>query len=93
MLKTILAVLLAGLAVLAMAQESYDSLQDYCLKTGVDTPDNCRCGQATADAIMSDEEQAAALAMMAYEQRPQMTPEEQMALMEKLSQVTGGCAD
>ena len=79
------------IAAAASGQESYSSLKDYCLRTGVDTPANCECGQQTADAIMTDEEQASALAMMAYQQQPQMSPEEQMALMTKLSQVTEGC--
>ncbi len=91
MLRTLSSLLLAAFAVGALAQESYDSLEDFCLRTNADTPENCRCGQATADAIMSDQEQAVALAMMTQQQPPELDPEAQMSLMQKVSQVTKGC--
>ena len=81
------------LAVSAIAAEpSYDSLKDYCLQTGVDTPENCTCGQATADEIMTDEEQQQTLAMMISGQPPPFdSMEAQMAFMEKVGKVTDGC--
>ncbi len=91
MLRTVPFVLLANITTPVLAQESYSSLEDYCLRTAADTPENCECGQATADRIMSDEEQAAALAMMTQQQPPQLSPENYLALTEKLQQVTSGC--
>jgi hypothetical protein len=91
MLRLFFLLIFAVSADSALAQASYGSLEDFCVKTGKDTPENCRCGQATADRILSDEEQATALAMMAYQQHPELSPEEQMTLMDKLSQVTEGC--
>ena len=89
----IISVAAAGmLAVSAFAAEpSYDSLKDYCLQSGVDTPENCTCGQATAE-IMTDEEQQQTLAMMISGQPPSFdSMEAQMNFMEKVSKVTDGC--
>ena len=74
------------------AEPSYDSLKDFCLQTQVDTPANCDCGQATADDIMSDEEQELTLTMMVTGQPPQLgSAEAQAAFFQKVSQVTAGC--
>lgn len=91
MTRLLIGLLVAAASAPLNAAEAYTSLEDFCLKTGADTPENCRCGQETADAIMSAEEQATALAMMAYQQQPSLSPEAQMALMSKLSEVTEGC--
>ena len=88
---TLLVALLASGQV--VAQESYDSLEDFCLRTNADTPENCACGQATADRIMSDAEQATVLSMMANQQPPPADPQERMALMQKVNQMTEGCGD
>lgn len=89
---------LGGAALIALAgaayasEPSYDSLEDFCLQTRVDTPANCDCGQATADDIMSDAEQELALTMMITGQPPILdSAEAQAAFFEKVSQVTAGC--
>ena len=70
----------------------YESLQEFCVATKKDTPENCECGQATADRIMSAEEQAAALAMMTGNTDVlNQLGDRREEFMEKLSQVTAGC--
>ena len=93
MLRVFFTSLLLMLAVPVPAEESYSSLEDFCLRTNADTPENCACGQATADRIMSDSEQATVLSMMANQQPPPADPEERMALMQKVNQMTQGCGD
>ena len=75
------------------ATEDYSSLLDFCVKTRANTPEHCRCGQETADEIMTDDEQALALTMMAQRQPPSFASvAEHDAFMTKLSRVTSGCA-
>ena len=73
----------------------YDSLKDFCIASGADTEANCICGQATADRIMSQEEQRLVLGMMLQDpasmQKMQSLGPGMMALMEKVEQVTAGC--
>ena len=74
------------------AEPDYDSLEDFCLQTQVDTPANCACGQATANDIMSDAEQELTLTMMITGEPPVLGGSEaQAAFFEKVSQVTSGC--
>lgn len=89
--------LLSIWATAATAAPAYESLQDYCESTKIDTPQNCACGQATADEIMSAEEQALALEMMTNTEKGQaemaeMEKEKLRAFTEKMLRVTMGCA-
>lgn len=86
------AIIVAGSA--SAASPIYDSLEDYCLQSQVDTPANCACGQASADAIMSDAEQQMTLTMMVQGKPPPLDTMEAMnAFMEKVTQVTNGCGE
>ena len=70
----------------------YESLQEFCIDRNKDTRENCECGQATADKIMSSKEQTIALAFM--QGNPKATAqlaEKRDEFMGKLSQVTNGC--
>ncbi len=70
----------------------YGSLKEFCVAEEKDTRENCECGQATADKILSPKEQAMALALMQGISKPAFeTTEEHNAFMEKLSQITKGC--
>ena len=93
---TIIALLAATCAVasgVGLAADGYRSLLDFCLRTQADTPENCQCGQETADRIMTDVEQSMALTMMAQGQPPSFaSAAEHDAFMAKLSRVTSGCA-
>ena len=95
LMKTFLMTAVSVLASAAYAsQPSYDSLEDFCLQTQVDTPANCACGQATADDIMSDAEQEMTLTMMIEGQPPPFdTLEAHAAFLEKVARVTDGCGD
>ena len=76
------------------ASDEYTSLQDFCLKTKADTPENCVCGQATADELLSKEEQTMALNMMGQRTQPSLpSAEAQDEFMAKLKRVTDGCAE
>ena len=77
----------------AADQAQYKSLKDFCVATKKDTPENCQCGQATADRIMSAEEQAIALAMMTGNADAlRRLGDKHEEFMEKLSLVTAGCS-
>lgn len=95
--KTTLIVLLAAAAcgvsaTSAQGSTPYSSLQDFCLKTNADTAENCQCGQETADALLTPEEQTMALNMMGQAESPVFdSSEAQDAFMAKLAQVTAGC--
>ena len=90
--KVIGTVAVAAVSTVYATEPSYDSLEEFCLQTQVDTPANCDCGQATADDIMSDEEQQLTLTMMITGQPPVLeSSEAQAAFFAKVSQVTSGC--
>ncbi len=70
----------------------HDSLQNFCIAEKKDTPENCECGQATANEIMSPKEQAMALALMQGDRKVvSQLGENHDAFMDKLSQITKGC--
>ena len=76
----------------AKASEVYSSLEDFCLQANADTPENYRCGQETADVLLTEEEQTIALNMMGQHERPSFdTIEAHDAFMDKLARVTAGC--
>ena len=80
---------------IALAEEAeYESLQAYCVATSQDTPENCACGQATADEIMSSQEQALALELMTGNSAvlAELGPAQQQEFYNKLAQVTSGCS-
>jgi secreted PhoX family phosphatase len=86
-----------AVAMATSAAPAYKSLQDYCESTKIDTAKNCACGQATADKIMSAEEQSLALDMMTNSERAQakmarMGTEKVRLFTEKMRRVTMGCA-
>ena len=70
----------------------YGSLKEFCIAEEKDTGENCECGQATANIIMSPQEQAVPLALMQGVSQPVLqTTEKHDAFMDKLSQITKGC--
>ena len=76
----------------AADQPQYKSLEDFCVVTKKDTPENCQCGQATADKIMTAEEQAIALSMMTGNvDALRKLGDKHGEFMDKLSLVTAGC--
>ena len=69
------------------------SLKEFCIAEKKDTRENCECGQATADKILSAKEQAMALALMQGERKVvSQLGGNHDAFMDKLSQVTKGCS-
>ena len=92
-------ILIAGLgtATAVVAAEDapstdYASLEDFCLKTQADTPENCACGQATADELLTAEEQRLALSLMGQRAQPEFeSMEAHDEFMARLSRVTEGC--
>ncbi len=81
--------------VLADNHPTYESLEQFCLATNADTPENCACGQAKADKLLTPEEQQLVIGLMtenpdALGQIMQMEDNGQ-ALMEKVQQITKGC--
>ena len=82
----------AALAADGATSTDYASLEDFCLKTQADTPENCACGQATADELLTAEEQEMALELMGQQARPQFESiEAHDEFMARLSKVTEGC--
>jgi len=70
----------------------YESLKEFCIDRKTDSRENCECGQATADKIMSSKEQAIALALMQGDSKAvSQLAEKHDEFMDKLSQVTNGC--
>lgn len=81
-------------AVYPAASETYSSLEDFCLKAKPKSPQDCACGQATADKLLSDREQAIALNMMGQRNRPSFeSVEAHDEFMDKLARVSAGCSD
>jgi len=81
-----------GLAphILASDTSEYESLKEFCIAN--DTQENCECGQATADKIMSSEEQEIALAiMLGNRDARSKLGDKHDEFMDKLSKVTKGC--
>jgi hypothetical protein len=79
--------------ILANDTSKYEPLKDFCIETKKDTQENCECGQATADKIMSPEEQAIALALMlGNSDALSKLGDKHDEFMNKLSQVTNGCS-
>lgn len=81
--------------VLADNHPTYDSLEQFCLATNADTPENCACGQAKADILLTPEEQQLVLGLMtenpdALGQVMQME-DHGLALMEKAEPIFKGC--
>jgi len=67
-------------------------LEDFCLQANADKPENCWCGQETADVLLTEEEQAMALNIIGQRERPSFdTIEAHEAFMDKLARVTAGC--
>ncbi len=93
---TVLSLLCFSLSSWADTSSQYKSLKEYCLASKADTPENCTCGQATADKIMTPEEQKLVLGLMTQDPNA-MTAIMQSgfdyrSLMKKIEQVTAGCA-
>lgn len=86
-----ISVLLFVTASASADEPPYASLEAFCLATKVDTPANCKCGQATADRLMSAEEQALVLSMMLDRALMAKVASEDPVLIAKFSQVTQGC--
>ena len=78
--------------VIASDEPKYMYIEEYCVETNQDTFENCKCGQATADKIMSSEEQALALRLMVEDsEKPPHLGDKHDEFMAKLSQVRKGC--
>ncbi len=72
----------------------YGSLKEFCIAEEKDTRENCECGQATADKILSPKEQAIALALMQGDRKVvSQLGENHDAFMDKLSKITKGCSN
>ena len=75
---------------IASDTSEYKSLMEFCIAN--DTKKNCECGQATADKIMSSEEQEIALAiMLGNSDARSKLGDKHDEFMDKLSKVTKGC--
>ena len=87
-----------GLLLASVAQSNtptYETLEQFCLATNADTAENCACGQAKADKLLTADEQQLVLGLMtqnpaAISQVMQM-PDQGQSLMEKVEQITQGC--
>ncbi len=76
---------------IASDTSEYKSLMEFCIAN--DTQNNCECGQATADKIMSSEEQEIALAiMLGNRDARSKLGDKHDEFMDKLSKVTKGCS-
>ncbi len=94
-MKGILITVLGVISATAFASDAhqYNSLHDFCIGTQADTEANCKCGQATADRIMSKDEQAAALAMMQGNRETfQKYAHLHDQITQKMAQISKGCA-
>ncbi len=74
---------------------SYATLEEFCLATKSDTPENCACGQAKADELLTPDEQQLVIGLMtqdpgAMSQLMQLDDQGQ-SLMGKVDQITQGC--
>lgn len=74
---------------------SYTTLEEFCLATKADTPENCACGQAKADELLTPDEQQLVIGLMtqdpgAMSQLMQLDDQGQ-SLMGKVDQITQGC--
>ena len=74
---------------------TYETLEQFCLATKADTPENCACGQAKADELLTPEEEQLVIGLMtedpdAISQIMQMDDLGQ-SLMEKVGKITEGC--
>lgn len=73
----------------------YETLEQFCLATNADTPENCACGQAKADELLTAEEQTLVIGLMtqdpaAMSQVMQLDDQGQ-SLMAKVDIITQGC--
>ena len=76
----------------AEENEPSNLLKEFCIEAAADTKENCECGQATANEIMSVEEQATALALMQGDSSARNSLKNNHdEFMEKLSKVSKGC--
>jgi hypothetical protein len=74
------------------SEKEYSSLKDFYIGTKVDSKAICECGQATADKIMTDEEQTITLAMMQGDPNAARSlGDKHDELMDKIAQMTKGC--
>jgi len=74
---------------------TYETLEQFCLATKSDTPENCACGQAKADELLTPDEQKLVIGMMtqdpqAMSQIMQLDDQGQ-SLMQKVDEITKGC--
>ena len=74
---------------------AYETLEQYCVAVEADTPENCACGQAKAEQLMTAEERRLVLGLIsddpkAKQQFMELGPKGQQ-LMQKFNQVTQGC--
>ena len=78
------------------AESQYQSLEHFCVTTNADTKENCACGQATADEIMTPEEQHLVLGLMADDPvaKSQVIKlgDQLPAFMQKVELITAGCS-
>lgn len=90
--------LLLPLAVLAAPLDAdqrsdFATVEEACVARALDTPENCACGQRTAESLMSAAELAVLLAMMNGDgAAPARLGDGHDAFMEKLASVSEGCA-
>lgn len=74
---------------------SYESLEQFCLATNADTAENCACGQAKADELLTPEEQQLVLGAMTQDPEAQskimQLDDGGQSLIEKVQEITKGC--
>ncbi|MBX2878547.1 MAG: hypothetical protein KTR32_01385 [Granulosicoccus sp.] len=74
---------------------SYATLEEFCLATKADTAENCACGQAKADELLTPEEQQLVIGMMTQDPNAMsqimQSDDQGQSLMEKVDQITKGC--
>ena len=80
-------------SVLAAADNPPGTLEEFCLAGKIDTPANCRCGQKTAERLLTPEEMAIALEFFQGNRHAADTlGSRASAFRDKLAQITQGCS-
>ena len=79
-------------AVVFSAEEPPSTLEQFCTTNGIDTPANCRCGQQTAEGLLTPEEMRVALEFFrGNRSAADRLGADAEAFMDKLAQITKGC--